>query len=432
LEDVLTARNPDDQHGAISTLSAQQVDQLVSYLLQIDDSEPAAPVAELSLSLHTPLPGSIFNAGEQVALSINTNISQISKVEYFASGQLIATSTTAPFTANWIGNVGSRYEIVAKVTHSGGLVSSTKGRSIQYGCVADGQLRYEIWQNIPGSAISDLTSYEHFPNSPSTSEILDTTFIGDQDIGDNYGSRISAKLCAPMTGRYTFWIAGDDHVQLRLSTSASPGDAQIIAYHNSFSGVDDWERHATQRSEPIELQEGRIYYIEALHKEGGFGDSLAVGWQLPDSTLQRPIPANHFSLPDPCGDGNEECDNDGVPNSGDNCPLIDNPGQENSDDDSMGDACDIDDDNDGIDDALDNCSIVANPNQADNDQDRMGDVCDNDDDNDTIADTVDNCPLISNSDQLDSNDDGRGDACTNLDGEICFPIVADKIAVICL
>ena len=39
LRDVLTTRNPDDQHGEVSTLSSDEVDQLVAYLLQIDGHE---------------------------------------------------------------------------------------------------------------------------------------------------------------------------------------------------------------------------------------------------------------------------------------------------------------------------------------------------------------------------------------------------------
>ena len=42
LRDVLVTRNPADAHGAVSTLSASEVDELVAYLQQIDGSEPAA------------------------------------------------------------------------------------------------------------------------------------------------------------------------------------------------------------------------------------------------------------------------------------------------------------------------------------------------------------------------------------------------------
>ena len=40
LRDVLTTRNPGDLHGYVSALSSQQIDQLVTYVLQIDGDPP--------------------------------------------------------------------------------------------------------------------------------------------------------------------------------------------------------------------------------------------------------------------------------------------------------------------------------------------------------------------------------------------------------
>jgi len=78
-----------------------------------------------------------------------------------------------------------------------------------------------------------------------------------------------------------------------------------------------------------------------------------------------------------------------------------------------GDACDDDDDNDGVTDnpKRDNCRLVANPDQTDSDFDGMGDACDPDDDNDGVPDDLDNCPLTSNAGQRDGDGDGVGDAC---------------------
>lgn len=42
LRDVLTTRNPADQHGAVSNLSSEEIDELIAYLKQIDGNEPAA------------------------------------------------------------------------------------------------------------------------------------------------------------------------------------------------------------------------------------------------------------------------------------------------------------------------------------------------------------------------------------------------------
>jgi hypothetical protein len=70
-----------------------------------------------------------------------------------------------------------------------------------------------------------------------------------------------------------------------------------------------------------------------------------------------------------------------------------------------------DSDSDGVPDASDNCPLIANFDQLDTDLDNTGDACDTDDDNDTIVDVSDNCPLISNLNQNDLDSDGTGDAC---------------------
>jgi Thrombospondin type 3 repeat len=108
---------------------------------------------------------------------------------------------------------------------------------------------------------------------------------------------------------------------------------------------------------------------------------------------------------------NPDSDNDGVLDTDDNCPTVANPGQENYDGDSEGDACDDDDDNDGVLDVNDNCQFTANSGQENYDGDSEGDACDNDDDNDGVLDVNDNCQFTVNPGQENCDGDSEGDAC---------------------
>lgn len=154
------------------------------------------------------------------------------------------------------------------------------------------------------------------------------------------------------------------------------------------------------------------------------------GDYIPDDEDNCPIIANPDQV-DSDGEGigdlceppidQPDSDGDGFDDDVDNCPMTPNPDQADSDGDDIGDACDdtedADSDNDGYADNNDNCPMTPNPDQVDTDGDGEGDACDSDDDDDGRDDGQDNCPLTPNPDQADRDNDGTGDVCDDDDGD---------------
>lgn len=131
----------------------------------------------------------------------------------------------------------------------------------------------------------DFDSFK--PDETDESDVL----AGRSNIGDDFITRITGTIIAPLTGEYRFQIAGDDDCILLLSANESPANLQRLACVDGWVGRGQWEAQASQASEPIHLEAGRAYHVEVRHREGGGEDHVQVGWVLPDGRVERPIGA---------------------------------------------------------------------------------------------------------------------------------------------
>ncbi len=129
-----------------------------------------------------------------------------------------------------------------------------------------------------------------------------------------------------------------------------------------------------------------FWYVVAGANDCGHGPDT-----LPKSGVPR-------FAPTPCTNGAGDADGDGVDNRLDNCPLVSNAPQTDTDDDFWGELCD-------------NCASTSNGDQANLDADALGDLCDTDDDADGVPDVSDNCSRVTNGTQANADADTFGDAC---------------------
>ena len=159
-------------------------------------------------------------------------------------------------------------------------------------CAGLGAISREVWNNIGTSNfISDIP----LATTPDIEDELNIFEI-PVNAAEQYGTRLRGYICPPVTGDYTFWISSDDNGELWLSSNNDPANKSLIANVPLWSNSREWNKFPEQQSTTINLVAGERYYVEALMKEGSGGDNLAVGWQLPDGSLNRPI-SGQYLLP---------------------------------------------------------------------------------------------------------------------------------------
>ena len=165
---------------------------------------------------------------------------------------------------------------------------------------SNGLLR-EVFNDIQGMTISNLRSSPKFPDAPDEETFYTDGFDMPVDAADFYGQRVRGYVLPQVTGSYVFEISGDDNCELYLSTDDSPDNARLVANVPGWTSHQEWGKYPEQTSSGIRLNAGEKYYIEALMKEQGGGDSLTVRWRLPNGQYETPIPNRSLEpwLPEP-------------------------------------------------------------------------------------------------------------------------------------
>lgn len=153
-----------------------------------------------------------------------------------------------------------------------------------------------LFYDLPGlnNAVVNVTGHPRYPDAPDRLDYV-TEFASPQTANpniENYGLVLKGFVTPQATASYVFYVSGDDNCALYLSTDSNPANKVLIAVEPEWNGVKSWtiadRRPATANinpaqvrpniSVPVSLTANTRYYIEAIVKEGGGGDSLAVGW----------------------------------------------------------------------------------------------------------------------------------------------------------
>ncbi|MBI5726172.1 MAG: dienelactone hydrolase family protein [Planctomycetes bacterium] len=164
--------------------------------------------------------------------------------------------------------------------------------------VVPGGLLAGFYVNIPMDSVDDLKKSPAF-RLPADETVRLENFTLTDNPGIDYGTLVRGYIIPPADGRYVFFISSDDASELLLGDGEDPKGKKIIASLDTWSGPGEWNKYPSQTSKPVSLAANRRYYVEVLHKQGRGPSHLAVGWQLPDGTLERPIPGKRLAAPLP-------------------------------------------------------------------------------------------------------------------------------------
>jgi len=171
----------------------------------------------------------------------------------------------------------------------------------------------EIWRSIGGSAVTDLRNDTNYPARPDEDYAIssfDTFLLPVLTNSDNntYGGRMRAWITPEETGDYEFFIRADDQGELRVSLDDKFDkfdDPDVIANELptavDTSAGDTFQETGTDDSvsQPVHLEKGKRYAMQALWKESNGGDYLQIAWRKVGDTTAAdqltPIPSRFLS-----------------------------------------------------------------------------------------------------------------------------------------
>ncbi len=162
------------------------------------------------------------------------------------------------------------------------------------GLAPRGSARLDYWENIRDGRIYILKRAKGFPEKPDGSLTV-TMLEGRKNWKEKYGTKISGYLYPPASGRYTFFLIANDEAELYLSDDDNHEKPQKVLSAKSDEPTYDWSSSKVERSSPIQLESGKRYYFEILTADRNGDDYMALGWQMPDGRMERPIPGNRVS-----------------------------------------------------------------------------------------------------------------------------------------
>lgn len=160
--------------------------------------------------------------------------------------------------------------------------------------LADGVTR-ERWEGIAGETLADFTGSNRSHILPD--ERCHIPNIDEVRKAGETATRYRGTITPEASGPYTFWIDAGGEAELWLADGSvrKPVDGKLTALTNRYgkqriattnnadaAAALDFDRQTAQRSRVMQLEAGKTYYLEVLHKTGDSRNHVALAWQPPN------------------------------------------------------------------------------------------------------------------------------------------------------
>jgi len=123
LRDALACTDGVVGHADLSQLSQNEMDDLVAYLMQLDDNEESgAPF--MNLKLTSPEHHSVLELNAKADVKVETNYEQITEIRYYINGTEFARTNNVSEPVDYTFSSTGEHVIQAKVYHNGGAFAS--------------------------------------------------------------------------------------------------------------------------------------------------------------------------------------------------------------------------------------------------------------------------------------------------------------------
>ena len=229
-----TATWPNVAAGAYS-LTAKATDNLGVTAISAPASVSVTANAPPVVSLGAPAPGARFFAPATIPLAASASDPDgtIARVDFYANGRLVATSTSAPFNAVWDGAPAGTYSVVARAVDNFGAGSDSSPIAIEVA----GAMIINIGPGLANAAINDdRVTVRGYVSAPDNSAVTINGIVAHIDDFGHFN--VNDIPLAPGTNTLTAVVTGiDGQTASQAITLESTGPAPFVADASPTEGL---------------------------------------------------------------------------------------------------------------------------------------------------------------------------------------------------